>query len=159
MDNRDRKIIENIEDIFYQYASNINPQDDIERSCIENMKDLQKIMYYMEVRDAMKQGEEYDDEYANEMEQPSRSYTGGRYYNNGNTYGRGNSYARSGYNRTYGRRGGSYMNGGRSGRRSYDSEGEKEASINDLRQVIQMEQDPEKRSMLENVMHFMENDK
>ena len=158
MDNRDRKIIENLEDIFYQYASNINPQDDIERSCIENMKDLQKVMYYMEVRDAMKQGEEYDDEYANEMEQPSRSYTGGRYYNNGNMYGRGgNSYARGGYNRYSGRRGNSYMGNGTSGRRYYDSE--KDNATNDLRQMIQMEQDPEKRSMLESVMHVLENDK
>ena len=164
MDNRDMKIIDNLEEIFYQYASSINPQEDIEKSCVESMKDLQKIMYYMEVRDAMKQGEGYEDEYMNDMEQSGRSYNGGRYYNSyngGNMYGRGgNSYTRGGYGygRFSGRRGNPYMNG-RSGRRSYDNEAEKENSVNDLRQWIAMEQDPEKRSMLESVMHVLENDK
>lgn len=159
MDNRDRKIIDNLDNIFYQYASQVSSQEDVEREYIENMKDLQKIMYYMEVRDAMKEGEYYqDDEYMNDSEQSGRSY-GNRYYNGGNMYsrGNGNSYTRGGYNRMSGRRGNSYMNGGSSGRRYYD--GEKENSMNDLRQMLQMEQDPEKRSMLEGIMHVLENDK
>lgn len=49
------------------------------------------------------------------------------------------------------------MNNGSSGRRYYDSE--KENSVNDLRQMLQMEQDPEKRSMLEGIMRVLENDK
>lgn len=73
-------------------------------------------------------------------------------------YGRGNSYVRGGYSRTSGRRGNSYMNG-RSGRRSYDNDMEKENSMNDLQHMISMEQDPEKRSMLENIMRTLENGK
>lgn len=115
----------------------------------------------MEVRCAMKENEGYDDEeYQNDMEyqNQNRSYSN-RYYNGGNMgmNGRGNSYARGGYNRTSGRRYNSYMNNGYSNRRSFD--GEKENSINDLRQMLQMEQDPEKRSMMEGIMHVLENDK
>ena len=155
MDNQDRKIIENLENAFHGIASQAFNQEDIERKDIEDMKDLQKIMYYMEVRCAMKEGEDYQgDDYANEMEYSNRS--GSRYYN-GNTYGRGNSYGRYGYSRNSGRRGTPYMGNGSSGRRYYD--GEKENSMNDLRQMLQMEQDPEKRSMLEGIMHVLENDK
>lgn len=101
-------------------------------------------------------GEEYPgDEYMNEMGYQGRS--GNNRYYNGNMYSRGNNYGRYGYNRASGRRGGSYMGNGASGRRYYD--GDKENSMNDLRQMLQMEQDPEKRSMLENIMHMLENDK
>lgn len=155
MDNQDRKIIENLEHAFHGIASQAFGKEDIERQDIEDMKDLQKIMYYMEVRCAMKEGEDYQDDYMNEMEYSNRSGIG-RYYNS-NMYGRGNNYGRYGYNRTSGRRGNSYMNNGSSGRRYYD--GEKENSMNDLRQMLQMEQDPEKRSMLEGIMHVLENDK
>ena len=162
MNNQDRKIIERLEDQFYQMASQAMSQgEDIEKEYIENMKDLQKICYYMEVRCAMKEAEEYgDEEYIDDPEYQKRSY-GNRYYNNSNMYGRGNmnSYTRGGYNRYSGRRGSSYMNNGRSGRRYYDNEVDKESSVNDLRQMLQMEQDPEKRSMLEGIMHVLENDK
>ena len=161
MNNQDMKIINKLEDHFYQIASQVASQEVIEREDIENMKDLQKICYYMEVRCAMKENEGYDDEeYQNDMEyqNQNRSYSN-RYYNGGNMgmNGRGNSYARGGYNRTSGRRYNSYMGNGYSNRRSFD--GEKENSINDLRQMLQMEQDPEKRSMLEGIMHVLENDK
>lgn len=157
MDNRDRKIIEKLDNAFYQIASEATAHEDIEREDIKDMKDLQKIMYYMEVRCAMKENEGFaDDEMMNEMDYSNRSY-GNRYYNNNGAYGRGNSYMRGGYNRGSGRRNNSYMGNGQSGRRYYD--GEKENSISDLRQMIQMEQDPEKRSMLESVMHVLESDK
>lgn len=155
MNSQDKKIIDRLENEFYQIASNIaSQQESIEREDIENMKDLQKICYYMEVRCAMKEAE---DEYMDDPDHEERSYRGRSYnsYNGSNMYGRGNSYTRGGYSRTSGRRGGSYMNG-RSGRRSYDNESEKEASMNDLRQWLQMEQDPDKRAMLEGFMHVME---
>lgn len=159
MNNQDKKIIERLENEFYQIASDvIAQQESIERADIENMKDLQKICYYMEVRCAMKEAEDYGDEEYMDDDYQRRSYTN-RYYGGNNMYGRGNSYTRGGYNRTSGRRGGSYMNNGRSGRRYYDNDAEKENSMNDLRQMLQMEQDPEKRSMLEGIMRVMENDK
>lgn len=164
MNNQDRKIIEKLEDQFYQMASQAMSQgEDIEKEYIESMKDLQKICYYMEVRCAMKEAEEYEDEeYVDDSDYQKRSYNN-RYYNGSNMYGRGNmnSYARGGgYSRTSGRRNNSYMmNNGRSGRRYYDNEAEKENSVNDLRQMLQMEQDPEKRSMLEGIMRVLENDK
>lgn len=156
MNSQDKKIIDRLDNEFYNIASNaISQQDSIEKEDLENMKDIQKICYYMELRCAMKENENYDDEeYMNDEEYQKRSYTN-RYYNGGNMYGRGNSYARGGYGRTSGRRGNSYMNG-RSGRRYYDNEVDKESSMDDLRQWIQMEQDPEKRSMLESFMRVME---
>jgi len=157
MNSQDKKIIDRLENEFYQIASNVaSQQESIEREDIENMKDLQKICYYMELRCAMKESEGYEDEEYMDDDYQKRSYTN-RYYNGGNMYGRGNSYTRGGYGygRYSGRMGNPYMNG-RSGRRSYDNESEKEASMNDLRQWLQMEQDPEKRSMLESVMRVME---
>lgn len=161
MDNQDRKIIEHLESAFHSIASQAFGKEDIERQDIEDMKDIQKIMYYMEVRCAMKEGEDYEDEeYINDMERSDRSY-GNRHYNgySGNMYSRGSGYSRGGYGRPYMRRGNSYMNNGTSGRRYYDGDKEKENSMNDLRQMLQMEQDPEKRSMLEGIMRTLENDK
>lgn len=163
MNGQDKKIIDRLENEFYQIASNaISQQESMEREDIENMKDLQKICYYMEVRCAMKEAEEYEDEeYVDDSDYQRRSYNN-RYYNGNNMYGRGNmnSYTRGGYNRASGRRSNPYMmNNGRSGRRYYDNDAEKENSMNDLRQMLQMEQDPEKRSMLEGIMRVMENDK
>lgn len=158
MDNRDKKILEKFDNDFHQIAS----QEGWEREDIVTMKDLQKLMYYMELRCAMKENEEYRDEMYDmgnmgDMDY-NRSYNNNRYYDGGNMYGRGNSYARNGYGRSSGRRSyNSYAGGGSSGRRYYD--GEKENSINDIRQMVQMEQDPEKRSILENVMRVLENDK
>lgn len=160
MNNQDMKIIDRLENEFYQIASHATSQQgSIEREDIENMKDLQKICYYMEVRCAMKESEEYEDEeYTDGSDNQRRSYNN-RYYGGGSMSMRGNSYNRGGYG--YGRYSGrrnSYT-GGRSGRRYYDNDAEKENSVNDIRQWIQMEQDPEKRAMLENAMRFLEGDK
>ena len=154
MDIRDKKLIEKLDNDFHQLSSQEGwqPQD------IELMKDLQKLMYYMEVRCAMKENEEYqNDSYGNEIENSRYGMYGGygnRYYDGGNMSGRG-GYSRNGYGMNSNR--GSYGNRPFSGRRYYDSE--KENSMNDLRQMISMEQDPDKRSMLENIMHTLENDK
>ena len=157
MGNVDKKLVEKFDNDFHKIASQDgwNPED------ITLMKDLQKIMYYIEVRCAMSEGEDYqDDEYMGEPEYGNRSY-GNRYYNGG--YGTGRyGYARGMNSRGSGRRGynsyNPYNGSNSSGRRYYDGD-EKENSMNDLRQMIQMEQDPEKRSMLENIMHTLEKDK
>lgn len=154
MGERDYKLIERLDADFNRLSS----QDGWTKEDLENMKNLQKLMYYIEVRCAMKEGEEYPgEEYMNDPSYDGRSY-GNRYYDGNGSYGRGgsyNSYARGMGNRSYGRRGyNSYAQNQNYGRRYYD--GEKENSMNDLRQMISMEQDPEKRSMLENVMHMLE---
>lgn len=163
MEDRDMKLIEKFSDDFYQLSS----REGWTKEDLENMKNLQKLMYYIELRCAMKEELE-EDEDEEEMEYSSRSYGGGRdygnrYYEGGNMYGRGGN----SYNGRYGRSGRSGRSGGRrsygqsygggnsyNSRRYYDSE--KENSMNDLRQMISMEQDPEKRSMLENIMHSLE---
>ena len=123
-------------------------------------------MYYIEVRCAMKEGGEYPgEEYINEMDGGNRSFGGrsnnsynnsygGRYYDGNNSYNRSGYQGRSGM--TSGRRsyGMPYMGNSYNSRRYYDSE--KENAINDLRQMIQGEQDQEKISMLENIMHMIE---
>lgn len=150
MDIRDKKLIEKLDNDFHQLSSQEGwqPQD------IELMKDLQKLMYYMEVRCAMKESEEYNnDPYEGEMDNGRYGSYGNRYYNDGGMSGR-NMYSRGGYNRSSSR---GYGNRSYSSRRYYD--GDKESSMNDLRQMISMEQDPEKRSMLENIMHTLEGEK
>lgn len=140
--------------------SKIYSQDGWTKEDIEMMKDLQKLMYYIEVRCAMKDGADYPGEqYMDDM-----SYNG---YDSRSYDGYDNSYARGGYGRggmgrsmamqngrpmPYGRNG-MYGNG-MSGRRYYD--GEKENAMNDLRRMMSMEQDPEKRSMIESAIHALE---
>ena len=150
MDNQDRKLIERFDADFCKIAS----QDGWSPDDIALMKDLQKLMYYMEVRCAMKEGEDYPDgEYGGDMEYENRSY-GNRYYDGYNMYGR-NAYMRGGNGRTSGRR--NYNGGGSySSRRYYDGDKDNMNAMNDLRQMISMEQDPDKRSMLENIMHMVE---
>lgn len=142
----------------------IYSQDGWTKEDVEMMKDLQKLMYYIEVRCAMKDGGEYPGEqYMDEMSYngyDSRSYDGG--YDNSyarGSYGRGNMgggrsmIMQNGRPMMYSRNG--MYNNGMSGRRYYDS-GEKENSLNDLRRMASMEQDPEKRSMIENAIRVLE---
>lgn len=154
MEDKDRKLIDKFSDDFYQLSS----QDGWTKEDLENMKNLQKLMYYMEVRCAMKEGEYPEDEDMGEMEYNTRFYNGGRYYDGGNMNRGGGSYNNGGRSgRNYGRRSYTYStptSGMYPSRKYYDSE--KENSMNDLRQMISMEQDPEKRSMLENIMHSLE---
>lgn len=156
MEDRDMKLIEKLSDDFYQLSS----REGWTKEDLENMKNLQKLMYYMEVRCAMKEGDEYPED-EEEMGYNMRSYTGGRSYNgngrygDGGMYGRGGNYSNGRSGRSNGRRYmPSYSGNMYPSRRYYDSE--KENSMNDLRQMISMEQDPEKRSMLENIMHSLE---
>lgn len=159
VEERDMKLIDKFSEDFYQLSS----REGWTKEDLENMKNLQKLMYYIEVRCAMK--DELEDEEDEEEMEYSRSYNdgrsyGSRYYDGGNMYGRGGGYS-NGRSGRYGRTGVRRSNGSSYGggmpynsRRYYDNE--KENSMNDLRQMISMEQDPEKRSMLENIMHSLE---
>lgn len=117
------------------------------------MKDLQKIMYYIEVREAMKQGEEY----------PGSEYMERSYARGGNS-GRG-------YNRSYDRymdrgSGGYSMNSGRSyyddggnsgrtsGRQYYDDE--KEDVIHKLHKAMDGERNPEYKMALQGAIRMLE---
>lgn len=138
----------------------IYSQDGWTKEDIEMMKDLQKLMYYIEVRCAMKDGGEYPGEQY--MDETSYNSYDSRYYDGYDN----NSYTRGGYGRgnmgrsmtmqygrpmSYGRNG--YGNG-MSGRRYYD--GEKEKAMSDLRRMMSMEQDPEKQAMIESAIHALE---
>lgn len=117
------------------------------------MKDLQKLMYYIEVREAMKNGGDYP----------------GSEYMDQNSYGRGYSYARGNtmHNPSNGRfmpRGGSgtypmgngpwYYDNGMSGRRYYD--GEKEDAIHKLHKAMDAETNPDFRMAIQEAIHMLE---
>lgn len=157
MGNMDKKQVEKFDADYNKIYS----QDGWTKEDIEMMKDLQKLMYYIEVRCAMKEGGEYPGErYMDDMSYDDRSYDSRSYDN----YDRGSGYY-GGYNRGSGHmymdRSGRMMPYGRnisvgrtSGRRYYD--GEKENSVNELRQMMNMEQDPDKRAMLDNAIRMLE---
>lgn len=140
MGDTDKKLIEKLE-VDFQGLSSKNawsPED------LERMKNLQKLMYYIEVRCAMKEGADYPGEqYMDERSFDSRSYGG-------------NSYARGSQNRgsSAGRFGSGHypMNDysyDMSGRRYYDSE--HNALRNDLQRMMMSEKDPMIRQHMENL--------
>lgn len=110
------------------------------------MKDLQKIMYYMEVRDAMKEGQAYPgSEY---MPEDSRSYARGR-----DSMGRftsGNRYMGRNYDMYY-------DDMGSSGRRYYDDE--KKNALHKLHHMMDMEENPEKKNALKIAINELEEHK
>ena len=112
------------------------------------MKDLQKLMYYIEVREAMKNGGDYP----------------GSDYMDQNSYARGNQMRNMNTGR-YMPRGGSgtypmgngpwyYNDGGMSGRRYYD--GEKEDAIHKLHKAMDAETNPEFRMAIQEAIHMLE---
>ena len=110
---------------------------------IETMKDLQKLMYYIEVRCAMKDGGEY----------PGSDYMNGRSYANRgqmrNTItGRYISDGRSGMYPMY------YDSEGMSGRRYYDSE--KENAVHELHRMMESKNDPEIRMAIQEAVRHLE---
>ena len=140
----------------------IYSQDVWTKEDIEMMKDLQKLMYYIEVRCAMKDGADYPGEqYMDEMGYNGNGYDSRSYDGYDNSYARG-GYGRGNMGRSmamqngrpmpYGRNG-MYGNG-MSGRRYYD--GEKDKAMSDLRRMMSMEQDPEKQAMIESAIHALE---
>jgi len=143
MEENTKKLIEKFEGDFQTLSSkNAWTPEDLTR-----MKDLQKLMYYLEVRCAMKEGQEYPGEqYMDERSYDSRSYRGmpnrspstgrftsGRSYEGG--YNMGNSY-------------------GMSGRHYYDDD--KLHAVNDLRRMHQNEQNPEVKMVIERAINDLE---
>lgn len=144
MEAKDKKLIEKLESDFHTLSEKNawTPED------LEKMKNLQKLMYYMEVRCAMKEGQEYPgSEYMDERSYDGRSYarsmpnrspstgrfTSGRSYDGG--YNVGNSY-------------------GMSGRHYYDDD--KMHAVNDLRRMHQNEQNPEVKMAIERAINDLE---
>lgn len=109
------------------------------------MKDLQKLMYYIEVRDAMKEGSE------DNWDPDKRSYRGGQPRNpsNGQYMPRGGSghYPMGDYY---------YDNIGASGRRYYDNNADKEDALNRMRRILETETNPEARNAIQMAIHELE---
>lgn len=123
------------------------------------MKDLQKLMYYIEVRDAMKNGGEYP----------------GSEYMDQNSYARGNQmrspstgrFMSHGFSGTYPMNNGPwyYDDGRMSGRRYYDDgymsgrnyyDGQKEDAIHKLHKVMDSENNPEFKMAVQEAIHTLE---
>lgn len=143
MEDHDKKLIEKFEADFRRLSS----KEDYNQEDLEKMKNLQKLMYYLEVRCAMKEGADYPgQQYMDERSYDSRSYSGG------------NSYARSMPNRSPST--GRFMSGnypmgyGMSGRRYYDSEQDK--FVNDLHRMMEMESDPAAREQMASLARMLE---
>lgn len=160
MDDTTKRLIDTFEKDFHELSSKgAWTSEDLVK-----MKDLQKIMYYLEVRCAMKEGNEYP---GSEYMDGGSSFRGrGRSGNSygGNSYGGSydNSYGGNSYDHPYydgrGNRGGGGGSGNRSsnmsGRRYYD--GEREKFMNELNRMMDSEQDPRTREAMENLARMIE---
>lgn len=154
MDSKTKKLIERYENDFDKLSANEN----YTKEQLTQMKDLQKLMYYIEVRCAMKDGEGYpgsdympggnDRSYArhrNAMGQytsghyPMMEHNGGWYYDSNMNMGSGNRY---------------YDGNSMSGRRYYDSE--KEKALHYLHKMMDNENSPDVISDIQNVIRVME---
>ena len=139
-------VLEELESDFHKVGDKMEWTD----ADIEKMKNIQKLMYYMEVRCAMKEGQDY----------PGAGYIDDRMSRDSRSYNDRNSYARGGQPRnamgryTSGRNSYTHPYGYASGRRYYDSEHEN--ALNDLRHMMSMEDDPEKREAMEEIVRMLE---
>ena len=149
----DEKMKKNLEKFDADYCK-IASKDAWEPKDIEMMKDLQKLMYYIEVRDAMKGGQ-YEDWGEEEDMGSGRSYARNR-----NRMGQFTSghypmpyYTGAGYSNMggSGRRYYDGNRGGYSGNRYYD--GEKENAINDLQRMMEASNDPEVRMHIQDAIN------
>lgn len=134
MGDSDKKLIEKFEADFQTLSSKNGwtPED------LEKMKNLQKLMYYLEVRCAMKEGADYPGEqYMDERSYDSRSYRG--MPNRSPSTGRFTSghYPMNDYSYNM------------FGRRYYDSE--HDSLRNDLQRMMMNEKDPMIRQHMENL--------
>ena len=134
MDEKMRKLVDRFDADFHEYAGKATwePKD------ITMMKDLQKLMYYIEVRCGMK---EADDRRDYEYNDDDRSYD--------MSYARG---GRGGSGRRYYNGPSSYSN--TSGRRYYDDE--RESAIRRLRKLMDSESNQEIRMAMQNVINELE---
>ena len=165
MGDMDKKLLEKLNEDFHKISS----KEGWEPCDVTLMKDLQKLMYYIEVRDAMKgngeyPGSEYIDERRRGYGDYGMSYRRGRddmgrftsgdmgYGNRG--YGHdGPWYYDSGYDQGSGRRYYDDMRGA-SGRRYYDSE--KDNALTYLHRMMDSESRPEVKNMMQSVARELE---
>lgn len=150
MDDKTRKLIEKYDSDFCKIASKDvwEPQD------VTMMKDLQKIMYYLEVRDSMNGGKNYGEEY-DQGEGMSYGRSGRRGGSSGRSYN--NSYGNNSYGYGEGGSGRSYYYDDMSrtsGRRYYD--GDKERAVQDLRRMMESSGDPELRTAFQGFIRELE---
>lgn len=144
MDDKTKKLLDRYEEDFMKYAS----QTTWEPKDITMMKDLQKLMYYIEVRCAMKDGDdryEYGNGYGNGY---GSGYGYGDDRRSSMNYG-GNGYGGYGAGRNQYARG-----SGASGRRYYDNE--KDNAIQRLHQIMENETNQDIRMAIRNVIHELE---
>lgn len=125
MDAKTHKLIEKYEQDFEKISS----KEGWEPKDIEMMKDLQKLMYYLEVRCAMKEGDDWD---------PSESS-----YMSRGRMGRGSGTYPVNMDRRY-------YNGMGSGRRYYD-DGKMHVTRR-LKAMMEAEDDPEMRMAMQEVL-------
>lgn len=144
MKTRDR-----LEEEFNQISSS----DTWSRDTVEDMKNILKSIYYIDVICAMNSGDEYVPEYRNSYSQNNRGsgrsynmWNGGGYspinMNQRRSYRGGNSYGNG-----YGNGGG---NNGMSGRRYYDQE--KDNAVQKLQQMMETENNEELRNAIQHVI-------
>ena len=163
MGDMHKKLIEKFDEDFHKISS----KEGWEPCDITLMKDLQKLMYYMEVREAMKSGGEYPgSEYMDERGYGYGDYdmsyrrgrdSMGRFTSGDYGYGNRGGYGDRGYGRSYdqgyGRMPGNrYYDGnmgGGSGRRYYDSD--KDTTMEYLHRLMENET----RSDLKNAMQMI----
>jgi len=151
MGDTNKKHVEEFEKDYEKIASK-GTWDDKD---LERMKNLQKIMYYIELRCAMKEGQEYPgSEY---MPDSNMSYAmnyathGNQMRNpmNGRYMGRGSgTYYPPYMDNRY------YDDMGSSGRRYYDDE--KKNALHKLHHMMDMEENPEKKSALKVAINELE---
>lgn len=156
MESKNKRLLEKLEADFDQLSS----CEKWDKNQIELMKDLQKLMYYIEVRDAMKTGGEYPgSEYMEDDGESRRSYTNIPNLPNMNSYTRSmparraNGQFMSGHYPMNGN-GNWYYDGGMSGRRYLDSE--KENAVHYLHRILDSETRPEMVTAMQNVIRELE---
>lgn len=168
MEEMDRKLIEKLDADFHKWSS----KEGWEPCDITLMKDLQKLMYYIEVRDAMKEGTKQYPGY--EYMDDDRSYRRGRnamgQYTSGNRGYYSNCDGRSMHNMPpmndmpWGSYDNRYYDQG-SGRRYYDDmrgsgrmyrDSEKDNVLDYLHRMMDSESRPEIKTAMQNVLREIE---
>ena len=132
MEGNTQRLIEKYEADFNKISS----KEGWSKDDIAMMKDLQKLMYYLEIRCAMKEGSVERGHSYDMNSNNSYGYSGRNTYNNGYS-GRWNPNSDN-----------------MSGRRYYD--GEKEAAIHKLHRMMDSEDNPETRTAIQNVIRELE---
>lgn len=165
MADKTKRQIEKFEADYEKVASK-----DVWEPCeITLMKDLQKLMYYLEVRKAMKEGGNYPgSEYMEDDDDDEMSYrsyarmrngmgqfTSGRRSRAGGSYDRGMPGNMGGSGR-YPMNGGPwyYDDGRGSGNRYYD--GEKEDAVHKLHKMMDSDNNPEFKMAIQEAIRFLE---